>query len=291
VLVPLRVVAYIPSPPVNGISIGPLRLHLYGFMIAIAIAAAVAIAQRRWEAVGGKPGVMSTLAVWGVPGGLIGARLYSVLTSYQQDTHGDFWRVFAIWDGGLGIWGGVVGGVALGLVGARRKGLRTAPLLDCVAPAFAVAQAIGRLGNYFNQELYGRPSGLPWALKIDDPAGYPPGTTFQPTFLYELLWDLGTFALLVWVAGRFRLKRGYLFAVYAMAYTVGRFWIEYLRVDPAHKYGPFRLNDYTSMVVFAVAAVLLVTRGRARPDDPDVVGAPLDAGQDQPDAAPERSPT
>lgn len=279
------ILAYIPSPPTNGLSIGPLRLHVYGLCIAAGIAAAVVIAQRTWDRMGGAPGTMTSLAMWGVPGGLVGARLYSVLTSYNQDTNGHFWRVFAIWQGGLGIWGAVVGGLATGLIGAHRRHLRTAPLLDCVALAFPVAQGIGRLGNYFNQELFGKPSGLPWAVKIDQahrqaaqlPAAYMTKMTFQPTFLYEMLWDFSTFAFVLLVSRRVKLRRGYSFALYAMAYTVGRFWIEYLRIDPAHKYGPFRLNDYTSIIVFVVAAIVLVTKGRARPGD-DLVNDPLVAG-------------
>ncbi|MDQ2726838.1 MAG: prolipoprotein diacylglyceryl transferase [Actinomycetota bacterium] len=264
------VVASFPSPPANGISVGPLKLHIYGLCIAAGIAVAVVVAQRRWETIGGKSGTMITLAVWGVPGGLIGARLYSVLTSYQDDTGGHFWRVFAVWQGGLGIWGAVVGGVATGLMGAHRHRLRTAPLLDCVALAFPLAQGVGRLGNYFNQELFGKPSGLPWAVRIDAahrPAAYLSATAFQPTFLYEMIWDGFSFVVVLLVARHVRLRRGYLFAVYAMAYTVGRFWIEYLRIDPAHKYGPFRLNDYTSIVVFAAAAAIVVIKGRPKPGD------------------------
>ncbi|MGI8753552.1 MAG: prolipoprotein diacylglyceryl transferase [Acidimicrobiales bacterium] len=272
-------VASIPSPPANGISIGPLKLHIYGLCIAAGIGVAVVVAQRWWEKIGGKPGTMSTLAVWGVPGGLIGARLYSVLTSYQDDTGGHFWRVFAVWQGGLGIWGAVVGGVATGLIGAHRYRLRTAPLLDCVALAFPLAQGVGRLGNYFNQELYGKPSGLPWAVHIDAahraalPVAYQAATTFQPTFLYEMIWDGLSFVVVLFVARHVKLRRGYLFAVYALAYTVGRFWIEYLRIDPAHKYGPFRLNDYTSIIVFVAAAGILVIKGRPRPGDDLVTDA------------------
>ncbi len=276
----VAIVAFIPSPPSNGISVGPLRLHIYGLCIAAGIAVAVMVAQRRWQKIGGLPGTMSTLAVWGVPGGLIGARLYSVLTSYQQDTGGHFWRVFAIWQGGLGIWGAVVGGVALGLVGAHRHHLRTAPLLDCVALAFPLAQAVGRLGNYFNQELFGKPSGLPWAVKIDAahrPAAYMSAMAFQPTFAYEMVWDVFSFVVVLLVAHRVKLRRGYLFAVYAMAYTVGRFWIEYLRIDPAHKYGPFRLNDYTSFIVFAAATIMIFTRGRPHSGD-ELVSDPLPDG-------------
>ena len=263
--------AYIPSPSTNGISIGPFRLHVYGLMIAIGVVAAVWLAQRRWEKIGGKPGTIAALAVWGVPGGLIGARLYSLATSWQVDTQGHWYRGFEIWDGGLGIWGGIVGGVALGAIGARRMGLSLWPLLDCVAPAFALAQAVGRWGNYFNQELYGRRSGLPWAVKIDNPQVpgrvYPPGTTFQPTFLYESLWDLAVVGLVIWTERRLRIRRGYLVAAYAAFYTFGRFWTEYLRIDEAHHYLGLRLNDWTSIAVFVVAVAVLLIFGRAKPGD------------------------
>jgi len=276
--------AYIPSPPANGITLGPLRLHVYGLMIAIGVVAAVWLAQRRWESIGGKPGTMATLAVWGVPGGLIGARLYSLATSWQVDTQGHWYKAFEIWQGGLGIWGGVVGGVALGAVGVRRHGLPFWPLLDSVAPAFALAQAIGRWGNYFNQELYGRVSGLPWAVKIDNPQvpghSYPPGTTFQPTFLYESLWDLAVVGIVIWIERRFRIRRGYLLAAYAAAYTFGRFWTEYLRIDEAHHYLGLRLNDWTSIAVFVIAAAILLIRGRAKPGE-DRAGDPLPSAATQ----------
>lgn len=285
--------AAIPSPPANGVSIGSLRLHVYGLMIALGIAAAVWLAGRRWQRVGGAPGTMATLALWGVPGGLIGARLYSLATSWQVDTGGQVIPAFEIWHGGLGIWGGVLGGVALGLIGARRYRLPFAPLLDAVAPAIPLGQAIGRWGNYFNQELYGRPSNLPWAVRIDHPVGYPPGTTFHPTFLYESLWDLGVVLVLVWVASRFRIRRGYLFAVYAALYTAGRFWVEYLRIDTAHRFFGLRLNDWASVLVFAAAVTLLVWRGRPRPGGPAVgdpldsaVGAQTQGGTDGPGACP-----
>jgi len=258
--------AYLPSPSANGLSIGGLRLHVYGLLIACGIAAAVWLSQRRWERIGGLPGTMPALALWGVPGGLIGARLYSLATSWQADTGGHWYRAFAIWDGGLGIWGGVVGGIGLGIVGVYRHRLPVRPILDCVAPAFAIGQAIGRWGNYFNQELFGRPSTLPWALRID-PSNRPPGytqySTFQPTFLYECIWDLMVLGLVIWIERRFRIRRGYLIAVYASLYTLGRFWTEYLRIDTAHKFFGLRLNDWTSIVVFVVATVVLLVRGRA----------------------------
>jgi prolipoprotein diacylglyceryl transferase len=264
--------AYIPSPPTNGFSIGPLRIHFYGIIIAIGIVAAVWLAQRRWEARGGAPGTMATLALWGVPAGLIGARVYSLVTSWQADTGGHWYRAFEIWQGGLGIWGGITAGVIFGLIGARRHRLDWRLAVDCAAPALILAQAIGRWGNYFNQELYGGPTHLPWAVRIDHPVhcssvtdcvAYPPGVhTFQPTFLYESLWDLGCVFVIIWLEKRLRLRKGYLFWVYAAAYTPGRFITEYLRVDEAHRYLGLRLNDWVSVGVFVVSVLVLVTRGR-----------------------------
>jgi prolipoprotein diacylglyceryl transferase len=268
---------YIPSPPSNGVSLGPIQLHVYGLLIACGVAAAVWLGQRRWSSIGGGPGTMAALAVWGVPGGLIGARVYSLATSWNIDTGGRILNSFAIWRGGLGIWGGIVGGVLTGWIGARRAGLRLAPLLDCAAPAFALAQATGRWGNYFNQELYGSPSKLPWAVKIDHPVGYAPGTTFQPTFLYECLWDLIVCLALIQIEKRFRIRRGYLITVYAALYTFGRFFVEHLRVDPAHKFYGLRLNDWTSIVVFVAAVVVLLWKGRAA-EGQERAGGPLPAG-------------
>jgi prolipoprotein diacylglyceryl transferase len=285
------VLSYIPSPPSNGISIGPLRLHVYGLLIACGIAAAVWLSQRRWDKIGGKSGTMAMLALWGVPGGLIGARLYSLITSWQVDTQGHPLWALEIWRGGLGIWGGVIGGIAAGAIGAHRARLPIRPLLDCVAPAFALAQAIGRWGNYFNQELFGRPSTLPWALKIDAPARaqlparYQHYTTFQPTFLYECIWDLAVVGLVILVERRFRIKRGYLITAYASFYTFGRFWVEYLRIDDAHRWLGLRLNDWTSIVVFAASTIILLTMGRARPGD-ERAGDPLPATVYGPTAAP-----
>jgi prolipoprotein diacylglyceryl transferase len=274
----LALPAYIPSPPTSGISVGPVRFHVYGLIIAIAIGAAVWLSQRRWEKIGGAPGTMAVVAMWGVPGGLIGARLYSVITSWGADTQGQWYRSFEIWQGGLGIWGGVVGGIALGYVGARRHHLPPRPLIDCIAPAFALAQAIGRWGNYFNQELYGWRSKLPWAVKIDHPdvpgRYYPPGTTFQPTFLYECIWDLIVLFAVIWIERRFRIRRGYLIFVYAALYTFGRFFTESMRIDEAHRWLGLRLNDWTSVVVFVGSVAVLLIKGRAGEHD-DRSGDPL----------------
>ena len=277
------VIGYIPSPPANGIHIGSFELHFYGLLIAIAVLVAAWLAQRRWVKLGGFAGTMVPIAFWAVVAGLIGARLYSVATSWQQDTGGNPVEIVEIWNGGLGIWGGVAGGVLGGWLKARRMRVPLPPLLDVVAPALALAQAIGRWGNYFNQELFGLPSKLPWAVRITDQAQLdnlaaryqtPPGCgatasclpgTFQPTFLYECVWDLATFGLLLLIERKLKLRRGYLFAAYAALYTFGRFFTEYLRIDPAHRYLGLRLNDWTSAGVFLVAMVLLLVNGRPRP--------------------------
>jgi prolipoprotein diacylglyceryl transferase len=285
----VALLSYIPSPPANGLSLGPVRLHVYGLLIAAGIAVAVWLAQGRWERIGGAPGTMAAVAVWGIPGGLVGARLYSLATSWQVDTSGHWLWALELWRGGLGIWGGVVGGIALGAVGVKRRGLRLAPLVDCVAPAFALAQAVGRWGNYFNQELYGWRTSLPWGVRIDHPngAGSPAGT-FQPTFLYECIWDLIVCLLVIRIESRFRIRRGYLIAVYAALYTFGRFFTEYMRIDAARRFWGLRLNDWTSVIVFAVSVTILVVSGRAGPND-ERSGDPLPP--EQPSAEVQPAPT
>ena len=285
-----EVIGYIPSPPANGIHVGSFELHFYGLLIAIAVLVAAWLAQRRWVKLGGFAGTMVPIAFWAVVAGLIGARLYSIATSWQQDTGGNPVEIVEIWNGGLGIWGGVAGGVFGGWLKARRMRVPLPPLLDVVAPALALAQAIGRWGNYFNQELFGLPSKLPWAVRITNQTqlgsilpkyrpplsasgSYLPGT-FQPTFLYESIWDLVTFGLLLLIERRVKLRRGYLFAAYASIYTFGRFFTEYLRIDPSHRYLGLRLNDWTSIGVFVVATAVLLLTGRPKPGD-ELVGTPL----------------
>ncbi len=287
-----HVIAYIPSPPSNGITIGSFELHFYGLLIAIAVLVAAWFAQRRWVKLGGFAGTMVPIAFWAVVGGLVGARLYSVATSWQQDTGGNAVQIFEIWNGGLGIWGGVGGGVLGGWLAARRMHVPLPPLLDVVAPAIPVGQAIGRWGNYFNQELFGLPSKLPWAVRITNQAQlgniYPPKYrppmvdgvylpgTFQPTFLYECIWDLVTVGLVLLIERKVKLRRGYLFAAYAAIYTFGRFFTEYLRIDPSHRYLGLRLNDWTSIGVFVCASAILLLKGRPKQGD-DLVGEPLPA--------------
>jgi prolipoprotein diacylglyceryl transferase len=259
--------AFLPAPPTNAIHIGVFQLRFYGMCIALGVLAAIWLAGRRWEARGGDRREIGQLAVWGLAGGLVGARLYHVATDFELYRH-DLLGIFRVWSGGLGIWGGVALGVVTGLVVAHRRGLDLPRLLDAVAPALALAQAIGRWGNWFNQELFGRPTTLPWGLHVDlafRPVGYERFATFHPTFLYESIWDLIVVGIVILVGTRKLVRPGYLFAVYAAAYSFGRFFTEYLRIDTAHRIGGLRLNDWTSIAVFVVASAIAI-HGRQRPE-------------------------
>jgi prolipoprotein diacylglyceryl transferase len=253
--------ASIPSPSDNSINIGGLELRAYGLAIALGVIAAVWIARRRWAARGGDPDDISRIALWAVLAGLIGARLYHVLTDLDR-FEGRWLHVFAIWEGGLGIPGGLIAGVGTGAFIAHRRGLPVAELLDVVAPALPVAQAIGRLGNWFNQELFGRPTDLPWGLEIDPqhrPAGYLDVATFHPTFLYEALWNLALAGgLVLWERHHPGARPGRLFALYVAGYAVGRAWVEALRIDPAaHLFG-VRWNIWMSAIAFFAAVGWLI---------------------------------
>lgn len=259
--------ASIPSPSTGSLEIGPLRLNAYGLMIAIGVIVAVRIASRRMEQRGvGTSDDMSSIAMWAVPAGVIGGRLYHVVTSVDS-YRGRWIEVLWVWKGGLGIWGGVALGVIVGMRRARALGLDPVAVVACAAPGIAVAQAIGRWGNWFNQELFGRPTDLPWALEVSAAkaraAGYAAGTTFHPTFLYESLGCLAIAGLLVLVERRFRTRGGQIFLVYVAMYTMMRFFIEGLRVDPARSAGGLRLNQWVAIVVFtaAVTALLPLRRG------------------------------
>ena len=281
------VLAAIPSPGRDSIDIGPLHLRAYGLIIALGGYVAVRWARARWVARGGKASDITDLAVWCVPAGLVGARGYHVITDWQL-FRGRWLDAFKIWEGGLGIWGAVAGGTIAGLIVAQRRGLDKAALFDTVAPVIPMAQAIGRWGNWFNQELFGRPTDLPWAVRID-PAHRPPGyeqhDTFHPTFLYECLWNLVVVGIVLFVERRFRLRPGRLFAVYVAAYTFGRFWIELLRIDPANRIAGLRVNDWVSVVVFAAAVGVLVVSGRPKPTP-----VPTPAGADLPQLEPDPEP-
>jgi len=262
----------IPSPSGNSIDIGPLELRAYGLAIAVGVVVAVTVAQRRWAARGGDPADVSRLATWSVVAGLVGARAYHVITDYHR-FQGRWLEAFKVWEGGLGIPGGLLAGVLTGVILARRRGLPAAQLLDVVAPAIPIAQAIGRLGNWFNQELFGRPTDLPWGLRIDPehrPSGYQQFATFHPTFLYEALWNLALAGLLVLYERRRPDGRpGRLFALYVLGYGLGRLWVEALRIDDATRIAGVRVNIWVSFVAVAAAsgALAALRRGRTPPGD------------------------
>jgi len=284
----------IPSPSDGVWNLGPVPIRGYALCIIAGIVAAIWIGERRWAARGGRVGDVQDLAIWAVPLGLVGARLYHVATDWEKYFGEGKSPVEAlyIWKGGLGIWGAVALG-ALGIyIGARRKGIRVLPMLDALAPGVIVAQALGRWGNWFNQELYGKPTDLPWGLEIDrinwpTQCDYPKGsgsclegfgdsTLFHPTYLYEFFWNIAVFGLLIWAERRFRLGYGRVFALYVMGYTLGRGWIEYLRIDDVQLENVLglRFNVWTSIVLFVAAAAYFVWSTKRHPGREDSVYLP-----------------
>ena len=266
----------IPSPSTSIWYIGAFPLRAYALCIIAGIIVALIIATRRWRARGGTADSMELMVVVGVPFGIVGARLYHVITDYQLYFGPGRQPLDAlkIWQGGLGVWGAIAFGILGGYLVARRRKIAFPAVLDAIAPAILVAQAIGRLGNWFNQELFGRPTTLPWGVEIASdyrPAGYAQFATFHPTFLYEILWNLAAAVLLVWLDRRFRLGHGKVFALYVMLYCAGRFWIEALRIDTVNEIGGFRLNNYTALIGFVVALVWLIWLIRNRPGREEIV--------------------
>jgi prolipoprotein diacylglyceryl transferase len=258
-------VAFIPSPPTNGFHVGPLFVHAYGLAYVVAVAAAVAITVRRWEAEGGERDLVYEVALWGFPAGLIGGRLYFLATSWNE-VPPHWWGPFAVWKGGLGIWGGIAAGTLAGLWVLRRRHASIPVFLDAAAPALLVAQAIGRIGNYFNQELFGGPTSLPWALEISPahrPAAYLQYATFHPTFLYELIWNLLLAGALVWLGHHRRIRAPGLFALYIAGYSLARIGEELLRVDPARHVFGLRLNFYVASILFLAGVIWFVRIQRA----------------------------
>ncbi|NNU28794.1 prolipoprotein diacylglyceryl transferase [Isoptericola sediminis] len=280
-----RLVTAIPSPPEHTWYLGPLPLRAYALAILAGIVVAVWMTMRRWKDRGGDPDDVLEIAFWAVPFGIIGGRIYHVISSPDAywGENGDPVRALYIWEGGLGIWGAVALGAVGAWIGCRRQGVRLSTFADALAPGLLVAQAIGRLGNWFNQELFGAPTELPWGLEIDaeylpvDPATgveYAAGTLFHPTFLYEMLWNLAAAALLIWLDRRYRLGHGRVFWAYVAIYTLGRVWIEMLRIDTAEMVLGLRLNVWTSIIVGLGAVVAFVVIGRLRPGREDGVALP-----------------
>jgi prolipoprotein diacylglyceryl transferase len=262
----------IPSPSDGVWDIGPFPLRGYAVCIIIGIIAAIWIGERRWVARGGKPGQVSDLAIWAVPFGLVGGRLYHVITDshlYFGDARHPIHALY-IWRGGLGIWGAIALGALGVVIGARRMGLRVLPVMDALAPGVLVAQAFGRWGNWFNQELFGKPTDKPWGLEIDTryrPTDYLDQATFHPTFLYESLWCLAAFAVILLLDRRYKFGHGRVLALYVVLYTLGRGWIETLRIDDVQLDDVLglRLNVWTSIILFTAAAAYFVVSARTSP--------------------------
>lgn len=262
----------IPSPSLSSFSVGPFTIHFYALCIITGIATAIWIGRKRYANLGGNPDDVSEVAIWAVPFGIIGGRIYHVITSPSQyfGANGNPIDALRIWEGGLGIWGAI----SLGAVGAylyfrtHKTSLNFRQLLDSLAPGVVVAQAIGRVGNYFNQEVFGKPTELPWGLEIDlanRPNGFESYSTFHPTFLYELLWCLVVAVLLIKLPGFLKQvtsKQGDVFALYILGYTAGRVWIETLRIDEANLILGLRLNIWVSLIVLITASAYLIASKR-----------------------------
>ncbi|MGZ5407597.1 MAG: prolipoprotein diacylglyceryl transferase [Aeromicrobium sp.] len=256
---------FIPSPSAGVWHLGPLPLRAYAFGIIIGALVAIWLGEKRWVARGGRPGLITDVSMWAIPFGIVGARIYHVITDPQlyfgEGRHPI--DALKIWEGGLGIWGAIAFGAVGALIGCRRYSVRFVDVADALAPGILIAQGIGRWGNYFNQELFGRPTTLPWGLEIDPlnrPAGYEQFATFHPTVLYESVWNFAGAALIIWLGNKFRLRDGRVFALYVMVYTAGRCWIELMRIDPANDIGPFRVNVWMSIILFVLATAYFVLK-------------------------------
>ncbi|RSX56074.1 prolipoprotein diacylglyceryl transferase [Bifidobacterium dolichotidis] len=271
--------AAIPSPTISKFEVGPFTIHFYAITMLLGIVACVWILTTRWKRLGGNFDQIIDTTLVAVPCGIIGARLYHVVTTPERffGPNGDFVEIFRIWNGGLGIWGAILFGALGAWAWCRHKHYPMALLGDAIAPGLLVAQAIGRLGNWFNQELYGKPTTLPWGLQLNqqgsaigstescyDGATCPTGTLFQPTFLYEMIWNLIGAALLIWIGHKTQktLKAGSLFTMYIMWYTAGRTWIEMLRIDFSHEILGLRVNVWVSILVFILGVIAFIVLQR-----------------------------
>jgi prolipoprotein diacylglyceryl transferase len=276
------VIASIPSPESGFFEVGPVTIHMYGLMLLLAIAVCILVTGLRWTkrqgADGGDWDLLLRIAVWSVAAGIVGARAYHVLTSWSEVPDPKWQGVFMVWKGGLGVWGGILLGTVVGAIVARRAGKSAFSLMDAAAPGLLLAHGIGRFGNWWNQELFGKPTDLPWGLEISPekrPFEYPDAETFHPTFLYEFVYVTICAVLLLFLDRLFRFRPPALFALYVMLYTAGRFFEELLRIDPSHEFGPLRLNAWVSIVVFVLATAFFVwwqflgpRRGRRRAERP-----------------------
>ena len=272
--------ASIPAPSVRQISLGPFDIRLYALSLLAGVAVATWLTMRRWTARGGDADLVFEVALWSVLAGIIGGRLYHVITSWDQ--LGDEWYApFAIWEGGLGIWGGVLAGVLTGAYVTHRRGESVFAMMDAAAPGILIAQGIGRLGNYFNQELFGGPTDLPWGLEVTPgyrPEGDELNLTYHPTFLYEMLWNFAGAALIIWIGHRFRIKAPGLFCLYVAIYSLGRIFWEQLRVDPSHMFLGQRLNFYVALTLLIGASIAFVWSQRREDHEVIEPGLPRASG-------------
>ena len=249
----MSLLAFIPSPHTGIVNLGPLVIHMYGLTLLVAIVACIGLTGRRWVSAGGDWDLVMRVAVWGVAFGVVGARAYHDITSWNEVPSPKWKGIFEVWQGGLGVWGGILLGTLAGAVIVRRAGFSVYHFMDAAAPGLLLAQGIGRIGNWWNQELFGKPTKVFWALKIAPehrPIQYFNDATFHPTFLYELIWDVVGVLVLLYVARRVRIRPPALFALYVSWYTFGRFFEELLRVDPSHHLAGLRLNAWVSIVLF-----------------------------------------
>lgn len=262
--------ADIPAPGLRQFEFGPLQVRLYALCLLVGIGAGMWLTLRRWKAQGGDPDLIYEVTLWSVAFGLIGGRLYHVITSWDQVTK-EWWGPFAIWEGGLGIWGGIALGVTAGALVAKYRGASALRLMDAAAPGLLIGQGIGRWGNYFNQELFGEPTTAPWALKVDPqyrPSGFADIETFHPVFLYEMLWNFALAGLLIWIGYKYVIRAPGLFALYVAGYSLGRLIWEQLRIDPSNEFLGQRINFYVALVLLIAAVAFFIWNQRQTKEIP-----------------------
>lgn len=271
----------IPSPDISSFELGPIRVHFYALFILFGIALAIWIGSRRFRQRGGQAGMILDIALWAVPFGIVGGRIFHVVThwDYYFYAGADLSKVFAVWEGGLAIFGALMLGSVGAFIGARTAGIKFLAFADAIAPGVLVAQAIGRIGNYFNNELFGLPTTLPWGLEISTanpayPAGLPAGVLFHPTFLYELIWNLMGFAVLIWLDRKLKLRWGQMFAAYLITYSIGRAFIESIRIDPSEIFFGLRTNVWSAIFGIAIGIALFVWSRRKHKDEETSVYLP-----------------